>query len=219
MLFNWELFIFEIVLVTTIRKSTLFLTKESFGMSSHKIKLLVILTLVPLSLSACSSNKDLGDSDGMVIGNPDGVGVNQGTGVYTDDGYGTAGIGNIDSSAVPGTQADLVVQAGSDLVRFSTDQSDLDMQARQILDAQAQWLNSYPNLNVTIEGHADERGTREYNLALGERRAVSVKNYLIANGVDPRRIDTISYGKEQPLVVGNGQQTWAENRRARTRVQ
>ncbi len=188
-------------------------------MSSHKIKLLVILTLVPLTLSACSSNKDLGDSDGMVIGNPDGVGVNEGTGVYTDDGYGTAGIGNVDSSAVPGTQADLVVQAGSDLVRFSTDQSDLDMQARQILDAQAQWLNSYPSLNVTIEGHADERGTREYNLALGERRAVSVKNYLIANGVDPRRIDTISYGKEQPLIVGNGQQTWAENRRARTRVQ
>ena len=188
-------------------------------MSLKNLKLLVILTLMPLAVTACSSNKDLGDSDGMVIGSPDGMDANQGTGVYGDDGYGTAGIGNVDSSAVPGTQADLVVQAGSDLVNFATDQTTVDMQARSILDAQAQWLMNYPNLNVTIEGHADERGTREYNLALGERRAISVKNYLIAKGVDPRRVDTISYGKEQPLVVGNGQQTWAENRRARTRVQ
>ncbi|MEM7618806.1 MAG: peptidoglycan-associated lipoprotein Pal [Pseudomonadota bacterium] len=179
------------------------------------LKLLVVLTLMPLAVTACSSNKDLGDSDGMVIGSPDGIEANQGV----DGGYGTAGVGNVDSSAVPGTQADLVVQAGSDLVNFETDQTTLTMQARSILDAQAQWLLSYPNLNVTIEGHADERGTREYNLALGERRAVSVKNYLIANGVDPRRVDTISFGKEQPLIVGSGQQTWAENRRARTRVQ
>jgi len=152
-------------------------------MSLKNLKLLVILTLMPLAVTACSSNKDLGDSDGMVIGSPDGMDANQGTGV--DGGYGTAGIGNVDSSAVPGTQADLVVQAGSDLVRFETDQTTLTMRARSILDAQAQWLMTYPNLNVTVEGHADERGTREYNLALGERRAVSVKNYLIAKGVDP----------------------------------
>ena len=190
-------------------------------MPFRKLNFLVVMTIMPLALAACSSNNDLGDSDGMVIGTPDNnnAGVNQGTGVYGDNGYGTAGIGNVDSSAVPGTQADLVVQAGSDVVRFDTDRTDVNMRSRSILDAQARWLNSYPNLNVTIEGHADERGTREYNLALGERRAVSVKNYLIANGVNPSRIDTISYGKEQPLVVGNGQQTWAENRRARTRVQ
>jgi peptidoglycan-associated lipoprotein len=185
-------------------------------MSSRKYLYLVPLALLPLSLGACSSNDDLGDSDGMVIGQPS---MNEGTVVTGDDGYGTAGIGNVDSDAVPGTQADLVAQAGSDLVNFATDQSDLDSQARSILDGQARWLQNYPNLNIIIEGHADERGTREYNLALGERRATSVKNYLIAMGVDPRRLDTISYGKEQPLVVGNGSQTWAENRRARTRVQ
>lgn len=184
-------------------------------MLRRKFSLFILLAAMPFVITACSSNKDLGDSDGMVIGDP---GTNDGVEVASD-GYGTAGVGMVDSAAVPGTQADLVVQAGSDLVQFGTDQSDLDFQARQVLDAQAQWLNSYPNLNVVIEGHADERGTREYNLALGERRAVSVRNYLIANGVDPRRIDTISYGKEQPLVVGNGQQTWAENRRGKTRVQ
>ncbi|MEM6812105.1 MAG: peptidoglycan-associated lipoprotein Pal [Pseudomonadota bacterium] len=184
-------------------------------MSSRTLYKYVLMAFIPLMLVACSSNEDLGDSDGMVIGQP--AGVNTGTAV--GDQYGTAGVGTVDSSVVPGTQADLVVRAGSDIVNFQTDQSDLDFQARTILDAQAQWLNSYPSLNVVIEGHADERGTREYNLALGERRANSVRNYLIANGVNPSRIDTISFGKEQPLVVGNGSQTWAENRRARTSVQ
>ena len=188
--------------------------------SNKKTLWMVGLCALPLAFGACSNNKDLGDGDGMAITDP--AYVNEGTVVTGDgvgEGYGTGvGVGTVDGSAVPGTQADLVVSAGSDLVNFATDRSDLDARARSILDAQAQWLNRYPNLNVTIEGHADERGTREYNLALGERRAVSVKNYLIANGVSPTRIDTISYGKEQPLVVGNGNQTWAENRRARTRV-
>jgi len=186
-------------------------------MASRKLLMGALVALMPFGLAACSSNDDLGDSDGMIMGQP--ANVNQGTVVNENDGYGTAGISGVDSSAVPGTQADLVVQAGSDLVRFNTDQSDLNSMARSILDAQAQWLNTYPNLNVMIEGHADERGTREYNLALGARRAESVKNYLVAMGIDPRRIETITYGKEQPLIVGAGQQTWAENRRARTRIQ
>lgn len=175
---------------------------------------LITLAVMPFVLAGCSSNKDLGDSDGMTIGEPGAV-----DGQYTGgDDYNTATIDGVDSSTIGGSQSDLVAQAG-DLVFFETDRHDLTQQARNVLDAQAQWLNSYPNVNVVIEGHADERGTREYNLALGEQRAISTKNYLIAMGVDPRRIETVSYGKEQPLVVGNDGQSWSQNRRARTRVQ
>lgn len=183
----------------------------------HQFFQLTLILLIPLMLAACSSNKkDLGDSSGMTIGQPEDL--NNGGPVQGVDGYGTSSVGAVDSSVVPGSQADLAAQAGSDIVYFDTDRSDLNAQARSILEAQAQWLNSYPNLNVTIEGHADERGTREYNLALGDRRASSTKNYLIANGVDPRRINTISYGKEQPIVVGADGTSWAQNRRTRTRI-
>lgn len=184
-------------------------------MRSNKILFnFLLIALIPAMVSACSSKKDLGDSDGMTIGQPDGYdGASSVDGV---DGYST--VGGVDSSAVPGSQADLAAQAGSDLVFFDTDQHDLTPSARAVLEAQSRWLNMYPNLNVTIEGHADERGTREYNLALGDRRSSSVKNYLIANGVDPRRVNTISYGKEQPLMVGADGTSWSQNRRARTRV-
>ena len=186
-------------------------------MRSHNIFFqIMMIALIPLLLAACSSNKkDLGDSDGMTIGQPEDL---QGAPVDTVDGYGDS-IGRVDSSAVPGTQADLAVQAGSDIVYFDTNSHDLNVQARAVLEGQARWLNVYPNLNVTLEGHADERGTREYNLALGERRASSAKNYLIAMGVDPRRVNTISYGKEQPVVIGADGTSWAQNRRARTRVE
>lgn len=187
-------------------------------MRAHKLfSHLMILALVPVVLSACSSKKDLGDSEGMTIGQPEDI-----SGMGTGDGmdqFGTASsVGGVESSAVPGTQQDLAVQAGSDIVFFDTDQHELNSQARSVLEGQARWLNNYPSLSVTIEGHADERGTREYNLALGDRRASSTKNYLIAMGVDPRRINTISYGKEQPLVVGADGTSWAQNRRARTRI-
>lgn len=177
---------------------------------------IALIVMIPLVLSACSLNKkDLGDSDGMTIGQPEEL---SGVPVDAVDGYGTSSVGGVDSTTVPGTQADLAAQAGSDIIFFDTDRHDLTAQARSIIEGQARWMNSYPSLNVTIEGHADERGTREYNLALGDRRASSVKNYLIANGVDPRRINTISYGKEQPMVVGADGTSWSQNRRARTRV-
>lgn len=117
----------------------------------------------------------------------------------------------------PGSQADLVVNVG-DRVFFGYDRYDLSAEARTTLDQQAQWLAQYPNLSVTIEGHADERGTREYNLALGERRANSVRNYLVALGVSPVRISTISYGKERPAVPGSSETAWAQNRRGVTKV-
>lgn len=182
----------------------------------------LMIAIIPLVLSACSSNKkDLGDSDGVIIGAP--ADLNQGT--IIDDGagdidqYGTSSVGAVDSAHVPGSQADLAAQAGSDIIYFETNQHTLNSQSRSIVEGQARWLNNYPNLSVTVEGHADERGTREYNLALGDRRANAVKNYMIAVGVDPRRINTISYGKEQPLVVGADGTSWSQNRRARTRVE
>jgi peptidoglycan-associated lipoprotein len=176
----------------------------------------ILIALVPLMMSACSSQKDLGDSDGMTIGQPDGY--DQVTPIEGVDGYGTSSVTGVDSMAVPGSQADLEAQAGSDIIFFDTDRHDLNPSARSVIEAQATWLNTYPNLTVTLEGHADERGTREYNLALGDRRASSVKNYMIAMGVDPRRISTISYGKEQPLMVGVDGTSWSQNRRSRTRV-
>ncbi len=187
-------------------------------MRRHIILTLLALFVMPFGLTACSSNKDLGDSDGITIGEPESLPSGEYTGGATADDYNAAPLDGVDSSVIGGSQSDLVAQAG-DIVFFETDQHGLTSQGRNVLDAQAQWLNNYPNVNVVIEGHADERGTREYNLALGERRAISAKNYLIAVGVDPRRIDTVSYGKEQPLVVGNGGQSWSQNRRARTRVQ
>lgn len=112
----------------------------------------------------------------------------------------------------PGTQQDLIVNVG-DRVFFGYDQHDLNAESRSTIERQAQWLNTYPNINVVIEGHCDERGTREYNLALGERRAMAVRNYLIALGVSPSRLQTISYGKERPAVGGSDQASWAQNRR------
>jgi len=106
------------------------------------------------------------------------------------------------SAATPGSQQDFVVNVG-DRVFFESDQTDLSPQATATLDKQAQWLQSYPRYSFTIEGHADERGTREYNIALGARRAQSVRNYLAARGIDAGRMRTISYGKERPVAVCN----------------
>ncbi|MEQ5774646.1 MULTISPECIES: peptidoglycan-associated lipoprotein Pal [unclassified Thalassospira] len=105
-----------------------------------------------------------------------------------------------------------------DRVFFDYDQYDLSAEARRTLELQAAWLKKYPQYTVLVEGHADERGTREYNLALGERRANSSKDYLIALGVEPSRIETISYGKERPVALGHDEASWAKNRRAVTVV-
>jgi peptidoglycan-associated lipoprotein len=125
------------------------------------------------------------------------------------------GIGS--RNIVPGSQQDLEASAG-DRVFFAFDRADISPEARQILVRQADWLRRYPNVAVTIEGHCDERGTREYNLALGERRAQAVKNVLVASGISGSRISTISYGKERPAVVGSSDESYAQNRRAVTVV-
>jgi peptidoglycan-associated lipoprotein len=131
---------------------------------------------------------------------------------------GPGGAGGIGSrNIVPGSQQDLEVSAG-DRIFFSFDRSDISPEAREILTRQADWLRRYPNVTVTIEGHCDERGTREYNLALGERRAQAAKNVLVALGIPTSRISTISYGKERPAVVGSTEDAYAQNRRAVTVV-
>ncbi|MBS0483067.1 MAG: peptidoglycan-associated lipoprotein Pal [Proteobacteria bacterium] len=118
---------------------------------------------------------------------------------------------------VPGSQADFVAQMmGQDTIYFDTDRYNIDSADQQALAAQASWLAKYPAKRVTLEGHADERGTREYNLALGERRANAAKNALAALGVDPSRITTVSYGKERPVALGSDEASWAKNRRAVT---
>ena len=117
----------------------------------------------------------------------------------------------------PGSQEDLIVNVG-DRVFFDYDSSDLDGDAQELLQDQVAWLKQYSDVSIIVEGHCDERGTREYNLALGEKRAQSVKNYLISLGISSDRVSTISYGKERPAVVGSNDGAWAQNRRSVTIV-
>jgi len=117
----------------------------------------------------------------------------------------------------PGSQGDLEANAGS-RIYFGYDEYNLDDRAQDTLSKQAQWLKRYPNKSFTVEGHADERGTREYNLALGARRAESVRNYLIGRGVSAGRIDTISFGKERPIAAGASEDSWARNRNGHTAI-
>ncbi len=117
----------------------------------------------------------------------------------------------------PGSQEDLVVNVG-DRVYFGFDKFNLKADARATLDKQGAWLKANPSVTVTLEGHCDERGTREYNLALGERRANSVKDYLVSLGVNPARLKTISYGKERPVAMGSNEAAWGQNRRGVTKV-
>ena len=123
--------------------------------------------------------------------------------------------GAIGGAATPGSQQDFVVNVG-DRVFFESDQTELSQQAINTLEKQAQWLQQYPRYTFTIEGHADERGTREYNIALGAKRAQSVRNFLVSRGISASRMRTISYGKERPVAVCNNISCWSQNRRAVT---
>ena len=158
-------------------------------MTLRAVKFAAAIVLA-LGAAACSSNKD---------GMADGAG----------GGFGAGG------AATPGSAQDFVVNVG-DRVFFETDQTDLTAQGRETLDKQAQWLSRYSQYTFTIEGHADERGTREYNIALGARRAQSVRDYLVARGIQAQRMRTISYGKERPVAVCNDISCWSQNRRAVT---
>ena len=161
-----------------------------------------------LMVSGCSGSADKGAIE---------TGLDNSVFVDNDEPYEDV-MADVDIGPELGTQADLVVNVG-DRIFFDTDSSELTMMARTTLESQATWLEQYPQLNIDVEGHADERGTREYNLALGDRRANAVSNYLVALGVDPSRVSTISYGKERPAVPGADESAWAQNRRGVTKVQ
>lgn len=158
--------------------------------SSRMLKLAGLLAAV-LTISACAKN---GIEDAALAGG----GLGSGTGV-----------------AAPGSAQDFAVNVG-DRVFFESDQTSLSQTAQTTIDKQAQWLSRYGNYAFTVEGHADERGTREYNFALGARRAESVKDYLVAKGIAGSRISTISYGKERPVATCNDISCWSQNRRAVT---
>lgn len=143
-------------------------------------------------LVACSSDSDTANTAGAGAG---------------------AGAGQIR----PGSQEDLVANVG-DRVLFDTDRTNIRADQRPVLERQARWMGQYPQVQVTVEGHADERGTREYNLALGQRRANAARDVLVAGGVAGTRIQTISYGKDRPEALGSNEQAWAQNRRAVTVV-
>ena len=120
------------------------------------------------------------------------------------------------TGVVPGSQEDFVANVAADRVFFGFDQYNVDAEDQATLQSQAQWLQRNPAVRVTLEGHADERGTRDYNIALGERRANAAKNYLSSIGIDPNRIQVISYGKERPAEIGSTEEAYARNRRAVT---
>jgi peptidoglycan-associated lipoprotein len=134
---------------------------------------------------------------------------------------GTGGISNAGlmgrGNAAPGSQEDLTQSAG-DRIYFDTDQSQVTQQASATLDRQAQWLQQYPRISVWVAGNCDERGTEEYNLALGQRRANADRDYLASRGINPGRIQTISYGKDRPVDTGSGEESWAHNRNAITSI-
>ncbi|WP_426958130.1 peptidoglycan-associated lipoprotein Pal [Muricoccus radiodurans] len=162
-------------------------------------KLLGALGAVALLAAACSSDE---------TANAGATGAGAGAG-----GLGAAGAGNVR----PGSQEDLVANVG-DRVFFDTDSSQVRGDGRDTLQRQAAWLQRYPQVTVYMEGHADERGTREYNLALGQRRANAARDLLVAGGVSGQRVQTISYGKDRPAALGSDDSAWAQNRRAVTTV-
>ncbi len=155
------------------------------------LKLLSIVAAAALILTACESSSE-----------------NQGATTGTTQTTTAA-----PSGPTPGTQEALTVEVG-DRIFFDFDRSDIRADQRGTVDQLATWLQNNPGVALTIEGHADERGTREYNLALGERRANSVREYLVARGISDSRLNTISYGKERPAVLGSNEYAWAQNRRA-----
>jgi peptidoglycan-associated lipoprotein len=123
----------------------------------------------------------------------------------------------VGESVLPGSERDFVINAG-DRVYFDFDKYDVRVDAQPILDAQAAWLKRYPAVQVRIDGNCDERGTREYNIALGARRANAIRDYLVAHGISSARISTVSYGKEKPIDPGAGEEAWAHNRNGHTAI-
>lgn len=172
------------------------------SLSSSRALKLVAAIGVALSMGACAKDNPLADASAYGAGGPGGAG-------------GLGGPGGRGGPATPGSTQDFVVNVG-DRVFFESDSTDLSPTATGTLDRQAQWLSRYPRYSFLVEGHADERGTREYNFSLGARRAQNVRDYLASRGIAAQRIRTVSYGKERPVAVCNDISCWSQNRRAVT---
>jgi peptidoglycan-associated lipoprotein len=168
-----------------------------------RLKILSLLSVVAM-LSACAQDQDIASGS-------------SGSGSASNSSQSNASSGAVSYGTVPGSKENFVSEVG-DRVFFGYDKSDLNMDSQSTLDRQAAWLQKYPSVRISVEGHCDERGTREYNLALGERRASAVKDYLVARGIDGGRISTISYGKEKPVALGNDKSAWGQNRRGVTEI-
>ena len=172
-----------------------------------RLKLLGLMAVLFL-LSACASKQE-----------ESAAGSGSGESSVASSGSSSSGSGSssVDQASIsspePGSERDFIINVG-DRVFFGYDRYTLSIDAQDVLLKQAAWLRQYPSVVLVIEGHADERGTREYNLALGERRASSMKEFLIAQGIMDSRIDVVSYGKERPAVEGSNEAAWAQNRRA-----
>jgi len=168
-----------------------------------RVKMISLLAALTLVAACASEPEETADTSGQ--------GTTQTTTTTTTD------TGSAQPSVVPGSEEEFITEVG-DRVFFAFDSSELSSSARATLDRQAAWLQQHRSVQIVVEGHADERGTREYNLALGERRANSVKEYLVSQGVDANRVRIISYGKERPAVAGSTEAAWAQNRRAVTDI-
>jgi len=182
-------------------------------MTAHRPLIrLAAVGLVVLSMAACTRRPVT-----PAVPNTPPVGTTPGGPAYpSGPNDGSIG-GSVPGSAAAGSAQEFAINVG-DRIYFDLDSYQVSPDAYPRLDAQAQWLQRYPQVTVRIEGNADERGTREYNLALGARRAESIRTYLIERGVSAARIDTISFGKERPIAEGSGEDSWARNRNGRTAI-
>ncbi|WP_174800512.1 peptidoglycan-associated lipoprotein Pal [Martelella limonii] len=177
------------------------MSRATFGvegnMRKFKVTPVIVALCTVMALAGCAKDKNNLPGNGMA-GGAGGVGAGSSSGI-----------------ASPGSVQDFDLNVG-DTVYFETDSASVTPIAAQTLNKQAQWLQRYPNYAIRIEGHADERGTREYNLALGARRATATKNYLVSRGIPANRLSTISYGKERPVAVCDNISCWSQNRRTVT---
>ena len=180
------------------------------SVNSSTVFRLALVGVAAVSLNACSSKKKPPLDTRLPP-------ASQPQGPRTELPPSAAPSGSMNSSALPGSVQDFVVNVG-DRVYFDTDAYDVRSDATPLLDAQAAWLRRYSSVTVRIEGNCDERGTREYNLALGARRANSVRDYLVSHGVEASRIQTISFGKEQPIEGGSDDTAWQKNRNGHTAI-
>lgn len=173
----------------------------------------VICALAALALAACESSPEV-NSSATGDGSASGASAGQaGTGGPVSSGVVSQQVG----AQSPGSAEDFVVNVG-DRVLFGFDRFDLSPEARTIIENQVIWLKRFPSVTISVEGHTDERGTREYNLALGDRRATAVRDYLVALGLEQNRVKTVSFGKERPVDGRSAEDAWSKNRRSVTTV-